>query len=96
MSEQKKYKIGDKEVQLAPPTPMRVAEYLRLTGIKSFSELQNIETQGSLATFVLDLQVKHDMLMLIMQVCVLDPGEIDWLNVDSRIISQIVTDFFGQ
>lgn len=93
----KKYTIGDKEVQLAPPTPSRVSKILKLSGFSSFSEtIQDNERRNAFAGFLFDVQLNETKLTEMMSHCANNSDGINWQDTDSRIIMGIITDFFIQ
>jgi hypothetical protein len=97
MGEQKNYTVGDKEVQLAPPTPARVSKILKLSGFSSFSEtIQNDEKRNAFAGFLFDVQLDETKLAEMMSHCSLNSDGINWQDIDTRIIMGIITDFFSQ
>lgn len=46
--------------------------------------------------FALDFQLNADKLNEVMVLCLIDKPDINWLEVDSRIVVKIFTDFFSQ
>jgi hypothetical protein len=96
MSDQKKYNIGDKEVQLAPPTPRRLSSFLKTAGIDDPNTIADKEQHAAIGMKLFQVQIEPDKLKAMMNVCIQDDANVDWYDVDSRAIMEIISDFFSQ
>lgn len=92
----KKYLIGDKEVQLAPPTPRRLSSFLKTACIDDTNSIADKEQHAAIGMKLFQVQIEPIKLKQMMDVCLLNNIEVDWFDVDSRIIMEIISDFFSQ
>ncbi|MDI6804904.1 MAG: hypothetical protein QME58_13880 [Bacteroidota bacterium] len=96
MSEQNKYTIGDKEVQLAPPVPNRLQKFLLIAGIEDLTVIGNEARHQEFAIKLLASVTTPEKAGQMMNACLQPHSGFDWDNVDSRIMLTIATDFFSQ
>jgi len=96
MSDAKKYNFGNHELTLATPTPRKLSAFLGATEIE-LSDIATREKQTELGMKLFKIQTDADKIKKLMEVCLIScPDDIEWLDVDSRSILEVITDFFSQ
>lgn len=83
-------------MQLAPPTPRRLSSFLKTAGIDDPNAIADKEQHAAIGIKLFQVQISPDKLKEMMDVCLLDNAGVDWFDVDSRIIMEIISDFFSQ